>query len=292
MIELVTSQFANYLYQQIFDILNDTNLNHFLNFISNNFHLLAVSEYGTRVIQHIEEKINHENENGKKILEMFLRNIIGNVEKMSLSEGTSHIIQKFLKAVKNTPYSNQLFKEIYDSFLNIARSKFGCCVIQKCISYGDNQQKSNIMSLIFKNTDLIINNQFGNYIYQSLILSADESLIRMIYQILSKKIILYCKKKYSSNVIERLFDIHDKDFRSEIAKSLLKEESKIIELMCNQYGNYIIQKILDCTNDEVLIEKILLIITKNVGRILRMSFGKKLLVNLHQRYPVLKLYMC
>ena len=71
-------------------------------------------------------------------------------------------------------------------------------------------------------------------------------------------------------------------------KQLTNSEYKVIELLTNKYGNYIIQKILSICTDKNLFFRILNIISKNIITINNISFGKKILQKLIEKYPLLK----
>ena len=60
-----------------------------------------------------------------------------------------------------------------------------------------------------------------------------------------------------------------------------------MELLTNKYGNYIIQKILSICKDKNLFFRIINIIAKNISTINKISFGKKLLSKLEEKYPIL-----
>ena len=66
---------------------------------------------------------------------------------------------------------------------------------------------------------------------------------------------------------------------------MLCYDSKTLELICNQYGNYIIQKILDSVTDQELIVKILSVIENNLIKIRKTYYGKKFLANMSKKYP-------
>jgi hypothetical protein len=103
---------------------------------------------------------------------------------------------------------------------------------------------------------------------------------------LSSNFIFLCKQKYSSNVTEKLFDIKNKAFVTKFANLICNDEQNILELMSDQYGNYIIQKIIeslyDYNND--IIQKIIYTILSNVKIICQTSFGKTLLNKLSNKY--------
>lgn len=286
MLLLINDQFGNYLYQQFLDILNKDNFEHFKLFVIENFTLISTSPHGTRVIQKLLDIIDFNSEEGMNFSHSISEIIKGKVKELSMDEHANHIIQKYFTYLKY-PDNIFIFEEIERSFLQIARTKSGCCVVQTCLINGHLNQKQKLILLTFQNINSLITDQFGNYVCQCLISLNEDWIISKIFQIISNQLISLCKEKYSSNVIEKFFEIKNKKFANDIAKLVLKNNSEILELICNDYGNYIIQRIMITVPNKSLTIKILEVIGKNIHIILKLSYGKKLLFRLQKIYPFL-----
>ena len=286
-VSLINSQYGNLIYQSFIEVLNAKNLFIFLTIIKNNFNEISKSSNGTRVIQKLIEKSIKLNQNGNNIIQKSLiETLKGKITEFSNDENANHIIQKFIIYIPY-PNNNFIFEEIYLNFMHIAITKYGCCVIQKCLLSGIKEQKEKIIYLVLQNTFNLIINQFGNYVYQSVILLKDEKINIKIIEIILDKIIILCKEKYSSNVIEKLFDIDNMNIKNQLIDYITNSESKVMELLTNKYGNYIVQKMISICNDKNLFFRILNIIAKNVNTINKISFGKKLIGKLTEKYPIL-----
>lgn len=291
MMLLICDKFGNYLYQQFLDVLFSKNLNHFIEFVLSNFQIISFSPFGTRVIQKLLDCIHtKESDSGSKFLLKLIEKIRGHVMEMSNDENSNHVIQKLLSFV-GSPISECIFNEIFESFLLIASTKNGCCVIQKCLTSGTEEQREKIINQIIENTFYLITNQYGNYVYQYLIqLDEDWVILKVIHKI-SPQIISLCQQKYSSNVIEKICEMNNHSLVEEFISKIVAKEENILSLTCHQYGNYIIQKILSVTMNQVLVNKIISIIGNNIKTIVGLSFGKKLMQKLIKKYPVLCFYM-
>ena len=287
MITLLNDQFGNYIYQSFIEILNTKNLYNFLYVLKNNFNEISCSKNGTRVIQKLIEKSTNIKQGYNIIQKSLIEMLKGKIFELSNDENANHIIQKFIINIQY-PYNNFIYEELYENFIYIAITKYGCCVIQKCLINGNKEQKKKIVCLILENTFSLITNQFGNYVYQCIILLKDEKINYKIFEIIYNKIIPLCKEKYSSNVIEKILDINNPILVNQLIKHITKNDNKIIELLTNKYGNYIIQKILNISTEKNLIYRILNIIAKNIIIINNVPFGKQLINKLIDKYPILK----
>ena len=89
-------------------------------------------------------------------------------------------------------------------------------------------------------------------------------------------------------MIEKILDINNPILVNQLIKHITKNDNKIIELLTNKYGNYIIQKILNISTDKNLIYRILNFIAKNIIIINNVPFGKQLINKLIDKYPILK----
>jgi len=286
-VSLINDQFGSFIYQRFIDVINFQNLIKLLFIIKNNFSEISKNQNGTRIIQKLLEKsILIKQGNHNLILKTFIEILQGKVCECSNDEHANHIIQKFILNIP-FPYNNFIYDELYQNFMNVVITKSGCCVIQKCILNGTKEQKDKLIYLVLQNTFNLIRNQFGNYVYQCVLFLRIENVNLKIIEIIYEKIIPLCKEKYSSNVIEKIFEINNPNVVNQLIDYISQNENKVMELLTNKYGNYIIQKILSICKDKNLFFRIINIIAKNISTINKISFGKKLLSKLEEKYPIL-----
>ena len=248
--ELSCDSFGNYFLQAMIDILSFDNINKFFDMTQNEFTEICISPHGTRVIQKIIDKIS----STPILMNRFIYNLnskdLGVIFK---SPYGNHMIQKFLTTTHISEYSNFIFNFIYKNFLDIANSKHGVCVIQKCVSEGDEKQRSKLYELILGNFNILMKDSFGNYLIQYMLINTKtEEKFKEILPIISKieeNMIDLCKSKFSANVIEKCFENSDNIIREHILNYLLENYSEyIIDILLDQYGIYVIQKALKLKN--------------------------------------------
>ena len=166
----------------------------------------------------------------------------------------NHIMQKYLTMIHSPEHTEFIYNYIYENFMEIARTKHGVCVIQKCVSEGDEKKRAKIYELIMANFEQLIKDQFGNYLIQYILINTKtKEKLEEIMPIIKKiedNLIYYCKSQFSSNVIEKCFENDENYVKEYILEYLLSHyKDNIIELLLNPYGIYIIQKALNSNSN-------------------------------------------
>ena len=249
--DLCCDNFGNYFLQSYLDIITFDNLNTFLNSLNDNFTEICLSPYGTRIIQKIIDKITF-----TPILINKFTFILNNKDFKSIcnSQYGNHVVQRFLSALHSSEYTNIIYNNIYKNFLEFANNKHGVFIVQKCISEGNEIQRKIIYQLIVDYFFPVIENEFGNYLIQFILLNKKimEQTFHEILPIILKleeNIINLCFSKYSANVIEKCFEQSENIIRNHILDFLFKYHSnRVIDIMFNKYGIYIIIKAIKSQN--------------------------------------------
>ena len=249
--DLCCDNFGNYFLQSYLDIITFDNLNTFLNSLNDNFTEICLSPYGTRIIQKIIDKIAF-----TPILINKFTFILNNKDFKSIcnSQYGNHVVQRFLSALHSSEYTNIIYNNIYKNFLEFANNKHGVFIVQKCISEGNEIQRKIIYQLIVDYFFPVIENEFGNYLIQFILLNKKimEQTFHEILPIILKleeNIINLCFSKYSANVIEKCFEQSENIIRNHILDFLFKYHSnRVIDIMFNKYGIYIIIKAIKSQN--------------------------------------------
>ena len=193
----------------------------------------------------------------------------------------THIIQKF-----NTDYpkySNIINKIVIDNCESLATHRHGCCVLQKYLDSPDEEMKRNLINSLIDKCLVLIIDQFGNYVMQSVLLLNDVEASNAIASKLVENAAYYSKHKYSSNVVEKCFDYCDDNARKKLINVLSKAEV-MNDLIVDEHGNYVIQKVLACadlkTQNEMLQN-----IAPMINKLKTLNFGERIISRLLVSYP-------
>lgn len=265
--ELIIDPFGNYLIQKLINFCSETNLNLILEILQHNLFQISINQHGTRALQKIIDNLNNSYQ-----LELLTKGLKAYIIELIKDLNGNHVIQKILN--KYQPIDCQF---IYDSIIKdlfiVATHKHGCCVLQKCLNHVTVSQLNEFSNCIlnFSNFQLLINDQFGNYVLQYLILiNSLEINYKIFHNFVKYGINNLCNLKFSSNVIEKFLkncfnnEIVDSNFSNlkydVIYHILINDLNKLIN---DPYGNYVIQTLIDILenpNQDVVPTKLLRLI--------------------------------
>ena len=242
--ELGCDSFGNYFLQALIDIFSTQNLNLFLDLIKDNFKNMCINQHGTRVIQKIIDKVSNDENLSKKLETILNCKDLGLIIK---SPYGNHIIQKFITSIHFKELTKFIFDYVLQNFMNVAESKHGVCVIQKCVSEGDENQRGKLYDLILQNFDELIKDEFGNYLIQYILMNVKSKEkfyeVSPIIKKIEDNLISICKFKFSANVIEKCLENGGNYIKEYLVGCILNRyKEHVIELLLDQYGIYIIQK--------------------------------------------------
>ena len=273
---LVKDPFGNYLIQKLCYTLTPEQILQLLKILSTNILDIGANSHGTRVIQHIINFLKT-----PELIQYFITIIQPHVIPLLKELNGTHIIQKF-----NTDYpkySNIINKIVIDNCESLATHRHGCCVLQKYLDSPDEEMKRNLINSLIDKCLVLIIDQFGNYVMQSVLLLNDVEASNAIASKLVENAAYYSKHKYSSNVVEKCFDYCDDNARKKLINVLSKAEV-MNDLIVDEHGNYVIQKVLACadlkTQNEMLQN-----IAPMINKLKTLNFGERIISRLLVSYP-------
>ena len=78
--------------------------------------------------------------------------------------------------------------------------------MQRCLEFGDEEKRSILIAELIHNCELLIPDQYGNYVLQHIINKdlASKAQLKRIYDFVIPNLHALAKKKYSSNFVEKV----------------------------------------------------------------------------------------
>ena len=195
------------------------------------------------------------------------------------------IIEKLLN-IKSSLIQD-IHKKIYLNIIEIATNKNGCYFLKKYFETTSNINIENVIINIEKTLNIIITDQYGNYIIQSILNFKNNKLKEKILNSIILNLNFYSKQKFSSNVVE--ICLENDLVKNTIINEIMKE-GNFKDLIFDKYGNYVIQKAISSVDDNTRI-KMFNILIPLIPKLKKYTFGQKLLSKLIFKYPNLSIYM-
>ena len=279
---IVKDPFGNYLIQKLCNYLDEASIKKIIEIISPNIIDIGSNSHGTRVIQYLVNFLKN-----KELVDYFLNILKPHVIPLLKELNGTHIINKFI--TEHPECAEEINKIIIENSSSLATHRHGCCILQRLLDGPDKKLKNNLIDNLVENCFVLIIDQFGNYVIQSILLLNNTKASGAIALKISDNIQYYSKHRYSSNVIEKCFDFCGKKERKILVQKVCSPEV-IADLILDEHGNYVVQKALyyaDQKEKEFILNNIIMLIPK----IRCVPFGEKLLNRLVLTYPVLNSYL-
>jgi len=237
--DLMTDSYANYFCQKFFGYVDYEDKIEFLVNIIEHFCQISNNKIGTYPLQAVLEQLKTERERNM-IIETIKNN---NVIEMVYDPQGVHVIEKIVIC-----FEEEKVSFIYDyaikNFMKLANNTNGLCIIKKIIIHTKNEETvKKIQTKLIENSFSLIQNPFGNYAIQTAVDVWKEEYIMPIIKQFYNKFTNLSMQKFSSNVVEKFLqrggEVIVAKYVDEVTYS-----NRIVDLMKNNYGNYVIQKAL------------------------------------------------
>ena len=130
--------------------------------------------------------------------------------------------------------------------------------------------------------------QYGNYVVQFVVSICDYDINKIIVINLLKDFQKFSSQKYSSNVIEKILDCCNDETKQMIVETLC-EPKLVSSLLFDMYGNYVLQKTMSIANEPYR-TKFIQMVGPYLENLKMLTFGLKLYNKLLTSFPELYAY--
>ena len=279
LIDIINDQYGNYVIQKYVELCDKKIISLMLNQLQNSLLEISLNSYGTRALQKLIENLSSSFSDDD--INIILNFIKGNVYKMIRDINGNHVIQSIIDAIKNKDKLTPLYNEMNENMIEISKIKQGCCVFPKVLNNIREDDLGKLIKNVIDNLEILINDEYGNFIIQRIIKLNRENYNNQIFDFLKNKIVKLSTQKYSSNVIETCI-LEGCNIRDNVIEKLI-EKNNVTNLICDQFGNYIIQKCLPLVKGKQF-KSMIDQIKKAVKTLNQSNHGRKIYENLLRNY--------
>ncbi|ESQ51415.1 hypothetical protein EUTSA_v10016184mg [Eutrema salsugineum] len=221
----------------------------------------SADQYGSRFIQQKLETATTDEKN------MVYEEIMPDALALMTDVFGNYVIQKFFE--HGLPSQRrELGEKLFDNVLALSLQMYGCRVIQKAIEVVDLDQKIKMVKELDGHVMRCVRDQNGNHVVQKCIECVPEENIEFIISTFFGQVVTLSTHPYGCRVIQRVLEhCHNPDTQSKVMEEILSTVSMLAQ---DQYGNYVIQHVLEHGKpDERTV-----IIKELAGKIVQMSQQK------------------
>ena len=249
--DITLDKYGNYFSRKLIQICVPSQRIQLLESMKGRFVEIANNSFGTHPLQNLIEIINMPEE--KKLI---LSYILNNESELALDSKGSHVLQKFISGTKGEErieLNNNLINLIDKLIVN----PFGVCVLIQLIKHTKDKNINQKLANYITSGDPLyyIQHPYANYAVQILITNTDLSFCDEIIDTIVKNYLSLSMQKYSSNVVENCIKYGKESTIKKIFKNIIEQE-KLESLLNNNYGIFVLEKLIAKLNKE---EKIIFI---------------------------------
>ena len=251
---LMKNTYGNYFFQQMIKGEEDIIIELIISYISDDFINISKDSSGTFSVQALLNEVTSIKE------EQQILNIIQNHEmEMAFNKNATYVLQKIVLLFPDVhrTYLNEI---ILINFRDLCMDPNGICLIKNFIKTNTliNDKKRINHEIISYFVDLA-QSPFGNYGIQYIMENWGNNELNDIKDKIMENIYELSIQQYSSNVVEKAFEINDEENRQKMIRKLFFEENFII-LLKNKFGRFVLHKAINymTTNSKNEFELLLL----------------------------------
>ena len=276
--ELINDPFANYLIQKIICYFTQEQLLNLLNILTPHFFQISCDNHGTRVLQKLIDLTKT-----SELRELFYNLIKPKVFELLKDLNGTYIVQKFVRLNLVDEYGLKINSLIIENSVELCKHRHGCCVIQKYLETKDPYMLPDLVYKLLNGFSSLITDQFGNYVIKTILVMGNPEYSNKIGEEIFNNIIFYSKHKYSSNIVEKCFDFCQGVYLTKLSGKI-QQEQNLKELILDEHGNYVVQKVLAISNMKKK-KEMLNIIKSLFPKLKKTHFGEKIIQRISATYP-------
>ncbi|KAM0878251.1 hypothetical protein ACQ4PT_034995 [Festuca glaucescens] len=254
-IALTTDVFGNYVIQKFFEFATESQLTQLADKLNGHILNLSFQMYGCRVVQKVIEVVDMD----RKI--DIVHELKNSVLKCINDQNGNHVIQKCIERVPED-HCNVVFQR----------------VLEHC---HDPATQSAVMNEIVQHALGLTEDKYGNYVVQHVLQHGKPEERSSIIQKLSGQVVILSQQKYASNVVEKCLAFGTADERDGLIREIVSCGQTFQALMKDQFGNYVVQKVLQTCDDKYL-EMILSSIKLHLDELKNYTYGKHIVARVEK----------
>ncbi|EPX71857.1 RNA-binding protein Mcp2 [Schizosaccharomyces octosporus yFS286] len=243
---LMLNRFGNFLIQRCFEHGTPHQIRVIGSTIMGNMYKLATDPFGCHVVQkafdNIDEDIKY-----SMMEELFLT-----INETIMHHYACHVWQKLFET-RWFKYPVNVMDRVNialkGKWHEVALGENGSLVVQNMFENCVEKDKQDCIEEVILHLDLIVRGQWGNWVIQHMVENSQGEALRRVVGALLLRATEYSVDQYASKVMEKAIKFGPRDFISLYLKQITnarmdRTRQPLIDIASDQYGNYLIQQII------------------------------------------------
>ncbi|CAH8646383.1 unnamed protein product [Heterobilharzia americana] len=273
--KLMTDVFGNYVIQKFFEFGTKEQKEHLSQRLQGHVVEFATQMYGCRVIQKALESVPAE---AKIHIVSELRPYVTRCVK---DQNGNHVIQKCIECVPPSEL-DFIISAFRGQVVLLSSHPYGCRVIQRILEHCLPEQTRPILDELHKGVEHLVKDQYGNYVIQHVLEhGSNEDKSRIIQSLRGRAIANAATSERALLIEEILHPVSNVGINGGDASLTTNISSSLVDMMKDQYANYVVQRMLELADAEqrrVLINRI-----RPMQNVLRkFNYGKHIIAKLEK----------
>ncbi|KAL5227013.1 hypothetical protein ABZP36_015278 [Zizania latifolia] len=277
-LSLMTDVFGNYVVQKFFEHGSAAQCRELADQLFGHVLALSLQMYGCRVIQKAIEVVDLDQKT-KMVTELD-----GYIMRCVRDQNGNHVIQKSIECVPEDSIQF-IISTFYGQVVPLSTHPYGCRVIQRVLEHcTDPKTQEIVMAEILQSLCMLAQDQYGNYVVQHVLEHGKPHERSIIIEKLAGQIIQMSQQKFASNVVEKCLTFGGPAEREVLINEMLgttDENEPLQAMMKDQFGNYVVQKVLETCDDQQR-ELILSRIKVHLSALKKYTYGKHIVARVEK----------
>ncbi|CAK7211922.1 mRNA binding protein puf3 [Sporothrix curviconia] len=238
---LMRDVFGNYVVQKFFEHGSQVQKKYLAEQMRGKMVELSTQAYACRVVQKALEHILVD----QQIL--LVQELEADITKVIKDPSGNHVVQKVIEVVPRE-HIGFVMDAFRGNVKELSSHNYGCRVVQRMLEHGSEEDKAAILAELHANARDLIMDQYGNYVTQHVIEFGQPAERSKLINAVLDDLVPLSRHKFASNVVEKCMQHGTVDDRIRARRELDRVGSDGVpvlqQIIKDQYGNYVIQRLL------------------------------------------------
>ena len=168
-------------------------------------------------------------------------------------------------------------------YVELSCHPYGCRIVQRLLEHCSPAQTDGLLAQLLASTDHLLLDQYGNYVIQHVLDHGVPANKTRIIAKIEGRVLMLSQHKFASNVVEKCVSNASCDERSRLIAEVCQGDTSLGAMIKDQYGNYVVQKMIDTAADKDLGD-LMAKIKIHSNSLHKFSYGKYILAKLENFY--------